>query len=99
MTGVLTQNVRSLQAAQELEIRVRQLRFHTLIYLSEPTAERLKPVEKDQQHFEEALDVVRQTATTEEQKACVRAIEQDYQQYHDEQAERRAHAADHKPLG
>ena len=33
MSDILSRNVASLQAAQELEIRVRQLRFHNLLYL------------------------------------------------------------------
>src|ERR1700683_1663237 len=91
------QNVRSFQAALELENRVRQLRHHTLVYLSDPTEKNLKPVETDQHNFEEALEVVRQTATTEDKKACLRAIEQDYRQYHDEQATLRAQAANGEP--
>ena len=105
MSALLTQNVRSLQAGEELEIRVRQLRFHTLVYLAslsrEPSKsgvedkerkEQLQAVLQDEQHFNEALDVVRQTVTTEEQKACVRDIEQQYKQYKnylEDQAKRR----------
>ena len=99
MTGVLMQNTRSLQAALQLEIRVRQLRYHSLVYLDEPTEQALEPVETDQLNFEEALKVVRQTATSEDQKACVQAIERDYQQYHDELAQRRAQAVAGKPHG
>ena len=36
----MTENVTSLEAAQELEIRLRQLRFHSLLYVSDPTPER-----------------------------------------------------------
>src|SRR5437773_11582821 len=61
LAGVLSENVISLQAAQELEIRVRQLRFHGLRYLFEPARARLGPIEADQQQFEDALDVVRRT--------------------------------------
>jgi two-component system, NtrC family, sensor histidine kinase HydH len=92
LTGVLMQNVRSLQAAQELEIRVRQLRYHTLVYLADPSELNLQPVAADQRNFEQALSVVRQTATSDDQKACVQAIEQDYEQYRDELAKRRAKA-------
>ena len=99
LAGLLTQTVRSLQAAQELEIRVRQLRFHMVVYLSEPREERLKPVELDQQHFEEALAVARQTAATPEQQACVGAIEEQYKRYHDEQAELRSRVAAGKEPG
>lgn len=91
MIRLLTQTVRSVQAAQELEIRVRQLRYHTLLYLAKPTPDRLEPVEADQQSFKAALEVVRQTAKTEAQQACVRDIAQQYAQYEEELAERRAH--------
>jgi signal transduction histidine kinase len=92
LAEILSQNVKSLQAAQELEIRVRQLRIHSLRYLFEPGPARLEPIETDQHLFEKALEVVRQTATTPEEKACVKDIEAGYQQYHDEQALLRANA-------
>ena len=99
MADLVSKNVRSLQAAQELEIRVRQLRIHTLVYLTEPTEARLEPILADEQHFKEALDVARQTATTEEQKACVREIEREFAKYHDDQAELRAGAVEGRPPG
>src|SRR5581483_7183839 len=64
LATVLADNVASLQAAQELEIRVRQLRFHTLLYLMDPEPARLAPIEEDQKNFEEALAIARRTATT-----------------------------------
>ena len=45
MTDILSRNVASLQAAQELEIRVRQLRFHNLLYLMEPDPAELQSIE------------------------------------------------------
>jgi two-component system, NtrC family, sensor histidine kinase HydH len=86
ITAVLSQNVTSLQAAQELEIRVRQLRFHCFVYLMDPRPERLAPVEADHQHFEEALAAARQSAHTPEEQECVRAIDAGYRQYRDELA-------------
>jgi signal transduction histidine kinase len=92
MADLVSKNVRSLQAAQELEIRVRQLRLHTLVYLTEPTEARLAPIAADEVHFKEALEVARQTATTDEQKACVRTIDEEYQKYYQDQAALRAGA-------
>jgi signal transduction histidine kinase len=97
LASVLSQNVRSLQAAQELEICVRQLRFHTLLYIAEPVRDRLGPIDEDEKHFKEALQIARQTAGTPEEQACVRAIEAGYRQYHDEQAELRAAVERGKP--
>ena len=45
---ILHQNVRSLQAAQELEIRLRQLRFHSFLYVMDPIPGRKEPIQKDQ---------------------------------------------------
>ena len=86
LAGILSQNVRSLQAAQELEISVRQLRYHTFRYLVSPAPEQLQAIEKDQVHFEQALEVAQLTAGTDEEKRCVRQIEEDYKQYRIEQA-------------
>src|SRR5262249_22832870 len=84
LTNILSQNVASLQAAQELEIRVRQLRFHNLPYFLHPTPSRLAPTEADQEHSEEAMVAARESATTGEQRDLVRLIEDRYQKYHAE---------------
>ena len=87
--NVLSRNVTSLQAAQELEIRVRQLRFHNLLYYLEPSAERLPPIAEDQERFEKALATARETADSDEEKACVRKIEVGYERYRVELADLR----------
>jgi signal transduction histidine kinase len=90
LAGIVSRNVRSLQAAHDLETRVRQLRHHTLLYLLDPEPDLLASVAADQEHFEEALGVARETAITDEQKACVNQIDAEYQQYKLEQADLRA---------
>src|SRR5262249_36627741 len=72
---ILSDNVTSLEAAQALEIRVRQLRYHCFVYLVEPTPARLEPVETDHHRFEEALQAAQRSAKTPETQACVRAIQ------------------------
>ncbi len=89
LAKILSQNVASLQAAQELEIRVRQLRNHTFLYLIEPTPVRLEPIETDQEHFESALQLARESASSPEEKECVRDIQSGYRQYRDEMADLR----------
>jgi two-component system, NtrC family, sensor histidine kinase HydH len=89
LTNVLSENVASLQAAQELEIRVRQLRFHTLLYLLDPKDEKLGPVEEDQSFFEQSLEVARHVSLTDDEKVQIQAIEQSYKAYKLEQAELR----------
>src|SRR6516162_3123920 len=90
LADILAQNVTSLQAVQELEIQVRQLRFHTFLYLLDPKRERrnlISRIEDDQKKFEAALDMVREvfkvSGTVEEEK-LLRTIEESYDQYKNE---------------
>jgi signal transduction histidine kinase len=93
LADIVAENVTSLQAAQDLEIRVRQLRFHTMLYLMEPRPERLQFVETDQQRFAEALGAARGAAKSAEDKACVQRIDAAYRLYQKEQSSLRAAAA------
>jgi hypothetical protein len=52
---ILVRNVTSLQAAEELEIRVQQLRFHSFLNLIDPKEDRKKAIEEDYGRFEAAL--------------------------------------------
>ncbi len=93
MTDVLSRNVASLQAAlQELEIRVRQLRFHNLLYLMDPNPASLGPIKTDQQQFELALENARQASHTVEEKKWVKEIEKGYRRYQSEQTRLRTEA-------
>jgi two-component system sensor histidine kinase HydH len=92
LAHVLDQNVASLRAAQQLEIRVRQLQAHSLQYLLDPGPKRLDPIEKDEREFVEALNEVRSVARTSEEQACVRKIESGYRKYLEEQNELRKEA-------
>jgi two-component system sensor histidine kinase HydH len=87
--NILDDSVISLQAAQELEIRVRQLRFHTLLYLLDPKPERLTPINEDQERFEVALEVAREASSTEEEMLLVWEIDEAYQKYKEEQEQLR----------
>jgi signal transduction histidine kinase len=84
LSNVLSRNVNSLKAAEELEIRVRQLRFHSFTYLSDPKPQRLAQFQDDDQHFLEALQLAKESSYSEEEIACVEEIETKYRQYHDE---------------
>ena len=90
LADVLAQNVTSLEAAQELEIRVRQLRFHNLLFLLKPKPKRLAPIHEDEEHFEESLQKARQASDTADEKAQIRAIEDGYLAYKEEQTRLRA---------
>ncbi len=91
LTHILSQNVASLQAAQELEIRVRQLRHHNLLYLMAPNPDDdLKVIRTEEQQFKEALEVARQASNTDQERSWVRAIADGYKQYEQEQDRLRA---------
>src|SRR5579883_3524146 len=96
LANILSRNVISLQAAQDLEIRVRQLRFHNVLYFVDRDSEQLKAIKADHVHFEKALDAARQTAGNDEQRDCIRTIERSYREYREEQAVLRATMADRK---
>jgi signal transduction histidine kinase len=83
MATVLSRNVASMQAAQDLEIRVRQLRFHSFLYLLDPNEARLKRIADDHRGFESAVADAAFLDTPAE-RACVEAIERDYRQYQQE---------------
>jgi signal transduction histidine kinase len=81
LADVLAENVTSLRAAQELEIRVRQLRFHSLLFLTDPRDKRRAPIEEDQRGFEQALEEVRAVAREPEELALLEEIERAYHKY------------------
>lgn len=83
LADILAQNVISLQAVQELEIQVRQFRYHTLQYVSRPQPELLGRIKDDQAKFEKALDAVKTLSRTEEERTLLATIEKTYEQYKD----------------
>jgi two-component system, NtrC family, sensor histidine kinase HydH len=86
LSSVLSHNVANLQAAQELEIRVRQLRFHSFLYLIDPSPARLEVIQTDHHNFETALELAKESAYSERQRVLVQAIEDGYRQYQNELA-------------
>jgi len=90
---IVSKNLSNLQAAGELEIRVRQLRFHSFVYLIDPKPEYLAPIEKDYERFEEALRDAKESANYQEQRDQVVRIENEYRKYRDEMVSLRSQAA------
>jgi signal transduction histidine kinase len=78
---LLSEEVESLQAGQELLIRVRQLRFRSFLNLLDPTHPEVKPVEEAQRKFEKALERAHQAANSPKEKAAVAEIAAGYQRY------------------
>lgn len=81
---VLSENVTSLEAAQDLEIRVRQLRHRSFLNVIDPQPEREATIADAHRHFEEALQVARDTSFTPQEQNLVTAIEAGYKRYHAE---------------
>jgi two-component system, NtrC family, sensor histidine kinase HydH len=97
LARIISENVTSLEAAQEMEIRLRQLRSHTFLYLIKPTPARLEPIEADHQRFEVALSQAQESAATPQEQALVKAIQKGYQQYRQELAELRVDVLQNGP--
>lgn len=80
-TRMLNENVASLQAAQELEIALRKLRFHFFLFLIDPDDAMFREVEADEKEFQKWLDRVKEAANTSEEWDCIGRIESGYQRY------------------
>jgi signal transduction histidine kinase len=87
LAKILSRNVASLVAAQELEIKVRQLRFHSFLNLMDPAHARKKPIAEDHEGFEKALEEVKRSATSEEEKEYIKDIVDGYKRYQNELAQ------------
>jgi signal transduction histidine kinase len=88
-SGILSQNVKSLEAAREVQINLRRVQVQCFEYLVDPERaaldRQLRPrIEEAQRSFEAALDDARRTAVTPEEQDCIREIEQGYARYQQE---------------
>lgn len=84
LTTILADNVTSLIAAQQIEIKLRQLRFHTFVYVIDPTPERQKEIDQDVVGFEDALRLAKENVTSEEERQLVQGIETGYGRFREE---------------
>lgn len=84
LASILSENVTSQGAAQELEIRVRQLRFHSFLYLVDPSPVRRERIGQDHERFEDALVLAKNSANTPDESLCVKRIETAYRHYREE---------------
>ena len=85
LDDILAGNVVRLEAVQDLEIQVRQLRFHTFLYLLDPGRERFLRIEADERNFEAAFARVRQVAVGDDETRLLDTIDHTYRQYRKEQ--------------
>jgi len=86
LTKLLWQEIATLQAAEDLETRVRQLRFRTVVDLVDPAHARPEAVAEARRNFETALGKARQAATSPPEKEAVEAIAAGYKRYQRELA-------------
>jgi signal transduction histidine kinase len=78
---ILSENVASLEAAQELEINVRKLRFLCFSYLIDPHQALLEEIQQVDQAFQESMVHAQQAATTQAEQTLVHQIEGGYSRY------------------
>jgi signal transduction histidine kinase len=84
LARIIQRNVKSLTAAQQLEISVRQLRHHNFLYLIDRKPRHLQQIIEDHAKFERFLvDVKETTPGDEEAVGYVAQIEGAYRDYHD----------------
>ncbi len=84
---ILSDTVTDLEAVQDLEIQVRQLRILSFMNAIDPKPERQDAVLKAQRHFETILGQVRRRTSDEQQRRLVDEIQAGYRRYQSELAE------------
>jgi signal transduction histidine kinase len=84
---IVSEHVRSLQAAQDLETEMRHIRFHSFVYVMDTKPERWAKVDRDQKAFEHILADIKERANTDEEKEAARDIEAGYTRYREELAD------------
>jgi signal transduction histidine kinase len=89
LASLRSESVKSLQAAEELEIALRQLRYHSFLYLMDPTSDWESAIKPDHERFEQALKAAETGAHTTEENADLREIKEGYQHYLKELGRRR----------
>ncbi|HVK09852.1 MAG TPA: hypothetical protein VM597_13840, partial [Gemmataceae bacterium] len=80
LNSILAENVASLEAAADLEVKLRHLRFHTFLYVMDPTPGRARTIADAEAGFEAALAAARQSARPADVE-LVAAIEAGYHRY------------------
>ena len=87
----------SLEASQDLEIKLRQLRHHTFLYLIDPVPERLDRIREDDEGFKQDLAEARRSARTAEETRVVQEIDDGFTHYQHDMATLREEVDRHGP--
>ncbi len=78
---LLAKDVVSLEAAQGVEVRLRQVRFHSFTYVLDPTPARKALLDEDHGQFEAAIARARTAADEPEEFALLDRVEAGYRSY------------------
>lgn len=81
LTSILAENVTSLEAAQSLEISLRQLRFHSFMYVIDPKPARQALIDEDMEGFENAFRDAQEHAVAGKEMELVEEIGAGYARY------------------
>jgi signal transduction histidine kinase len=81
LTRILAENVTSLEAAQSLEINIRQLRFHAFMQVIDPNPERQALIDEDCKRFESAFRTAKENALPGTEMDLVESIHEGYAEY------------------
>jgi signal transduction histidine kinase len=92
LSTVLSRNVASQNAAQELELGLRTLQYHSFLCLMDPTPDRRKRFKQEHEALEKSLQEIEGSAHTSEQKRLVHEIKRKYENYTGEIEEQVNHA-------
>ena len=78
---IVSEHADRLQTAQDLETYMRHIRFHSLMWVMDPSPERWAKVDRDQTNFETTLARLRDTAVGTEERAVIADIGAGYERY------------------
>ncbi|WP_020471773.1 sensor histidine kinase [Zavarzinella formosa] len=78
---LLVRDVASLQSAQELQLRLRQVRIHSFVYIMDPGPARQAVLNEDHAQFDAALSRAKDAADEPEVRRLISVIEEGYRRY------------------
>ncbi len=84
LANMLKENVPSLKAAKQMMVTLRQLRFHSFLYLIDPNPAGLRVFREDEKAFAQALDQALQASYTPQERDGLLELEKHFDLYHQE---------------
>lgn len=83
LTRAVRQDAVGMVAATDIQVRLRHLRVHSLVLITDNTIDRRKIVQDDLKAVEQALTALEQTIATGDDVPLVKEIRHDYDEYRD----------------